>query len=77
MTEMAIEAEHFSDFGNALFFHRRAGYAAVKGKATGKQGEQIAVGRMGHVTMEADGEAAMAPPFTYNAGNVDKFAKIF
>ena len=52
-------------------------YAAVKGKATGKQGEQIPVGRMGKVTMEADGEAAMAPPFTYNAGNVDKFAKIF
>ena len=53
------------------------GYAAVKGKATGKQGEQISVGRMGKVTMEADGEAAMAPPFTYNAGNVEKFAKIF
>jgi len=53
------------------------GYAAVKGKATGKPGEQIAAGRMGKVTMEADGEAAMAAPFTYNAGNVEKFAKIF
>lgn len=52
-------------------------YAAVKGKATGKQGEQIAVGRMGKVTMEGDGEAAMSPPFTYNADNIDKFAKIF
>ena len=52
-------------------------HAAVKGQATGKEGEQIAAGRMGKVTMEKDGEAAMAPPFTYNAGNVDKFAKIF
>ncbi|WP_372527269.1 rhamnose ABC transporter substrate-binding protein [Piscinibacter sp.] len=52
-------------------------HAAVKGTATGKEGEQIPVGRMGKVTMEANGEAAMAPPFTYNAGNVEKFAKIF
>jgi rhamnose transport system substrate-binding protein len=52
-------------------------YAFVKGKATGKQGEQIAVGRMGKITLEGDGEAAMAPPFTYDASNVEKFAKIF
>jgi rhamnose transport system substrate-binding protein len=52
-------------------------YAFVKGRATGKQGEQIAVGRMGKITIEAEGEAAMAPPFTYDASNVDKFAKIF
>jgi rhamnose transport system substrate-binding protein len=52
-------------------------YAAIKGKLTGKEGEQVAVGRMGKVTIEKDGEAAMAPPFTYNAGNVEKFAKIF
>jgi rhamnose transport system substrate-binding protein len=52
-------------------------YAFVKGKATGKQGEAIAVGRMGKITIEGDGEAAMAAPFTYDASNVDKFAKIF
>lgn len=52
-------------------------YAALKGKLTGKEGEQVAVGRMGKVTIEKDGEAAMAPPFTYNASNVEKFAKIF
>lgn len=52
-------------------------YAFVKGKATGKQGEQIAAGRMGKITIEADGEAAMSPPFTYDASNVEKFAKIF
>jgi len=52
-------------------------YAFVKGKATGKQGEQIAAGRMGKITIEGDGEAAMSPPFTYDASNVEKFAKIF
>lgn len=52
-------------------------HAAVKGQVSGKAGEQIAAGRMGKVTVEANGEAAMAPPFTYNVGNVEKFAKIF
>ena len=52
-------------------------HEAVKGKVTGKEGEQIAAGRMGKVTVEGNSEAAMAPPFTYNAGNVEKFAKIF
>jgi len=52
-------------------------HAFVKGKATGKPGEQIAAGRMGKITVEADSEAAMAQPFTYDASNVDKFAKIF
>ena len=52
-------------------------HEAVKGKVTGKEGEQIAAGRMGKVTVEANSEAAMAPPFTYNASNVEKFAKIF
>jgi rhamnose transport system substrate-binding protein len=52
-------------------------HEAVKGKVSGKAGEQIAAGRMGKVTVEANSEAAMAPPFTYNAGNVEKFAKIF
>lgn len=52
-------------------------HGALKGTATGKAGEQIAAGRMGKVTVEADSEAAMSPPFTYDASNVDKFAKIF
>jgi rhamnose transport system substrate-binding protein len=52
-------------------------YAFVKGKATGKEGEQIAAGRMGKITIEANGEAAMAPPFTYDKTNVEQFAKVF
>jgi rhamnose transport system substrate-binding protein len=52
-------------------------YAFIKGKATGKEGEQIAAGRMGKITIEANGEAAMAPPFTYDKTNIDQFAKVF
>ncbi|HEX4511497.1 MAG TPA: rhamnose ABC transporter substrate-binding protein [Burkholderiaceae bacterium] len=52
-------------------------YAFVKGKATGKEGEEIAAGRMGKIKIEGDNEAAMAPPFTYDASNIDKFAKVF
>ena len=54
-----------------------ATYAAsefVKGKATPTS---VAVGRMGKIDIDANGEAALAPPFTYNKENIDKFAKIF
>jgi rhamnose transport system substrate-binding protein len=52
-------------------------YQFVKGKATGKEGEQIPAGRMGKITVEGNGEAAMALPFTFDKTNVEKFAKIF
>ncbi|WP_020654736.1 rhamnose ABC transporter substrate-binding protein [Massilia niastensis] len=57
-----------------------ATYAAaefVKGKAGTKAGAQVSVGRMGSVTLDARGEAALGPPFTYNSDNIDKFAKLF
>ncbi len=44
---------------------------------TGKAGKTISLGRMGTVTPDADGSAAMAEPFTYDASNVEKFAKFF
>ncbi|MET3432474.1 rhamnose transport system substrate-binding protein [Herbaspirillum seropedicae] len=62
------------DLGYAATY---AAYQFVKGKAQGKEGESIAVGRMGSIKLDAAGEAALAPPFTYDASNVDKFAKIF
>lgn len=52
-------------------------HAIVKLQASGKAGEQITAGRMGKITVEANGEAAMAPPFTYDKSNVDQFAKVF
>jgi rhamnose transport system substrate-binding protein len=57
-----------------------ATYAAgqfVKGKAEAKPGASVSVGRLGSVTLDANGEAALGPPYTYNAENVDKFAKLF
>ena len=60
------------------------GYAAtfaanefVKGKAEAKAGATVSVGRLGQVTLDAAGEAALGPPFTYNAANIDEFAKLF
>ncbi|MCB6183345.1 rhamnose ABC transporter substrate-binding protein [Leeia sp. TBRC 13508] len=49
----------------------------VKGKATGKAGETLNVGRMGKIKVDGNGEAAMAAPFTYDSSNVDKFSKVF
>ena len=57
-----------------------ATYAAdqfVKGKVEAKPGASVSVGRLGSVTLDANREAALGPPFTYNADNVDKFAKLF
>ena len=60
------------------------GYAAtfaaeqfITGKAQAKPGAAVSVGRLGSVTLDEKGEAALGPPFTYNAGNVEKFAKMF
>jgi rhamnose transport system substrate-binding protein len=60
------------------------GYAAtfaanefVKGAPGAKPGGTVSVGRLGSVSLNATGEAALGAPFTYNADNVEKFAKIF
>jgi rhamnose transport system substrate-binding protein len=62
------------DLGYAATF---AAHEFVTGKATAGTGANVSVGRLGAVTLDANGEAALGPPFTYNAGNVDKFAKLF
>jgi rhamnose transport system substrate-binding protein len=62
------------DLGYAATY---AAHEFVTGKAQTAPGSVIAIGRMGSITLDAKGEAALAPPFTYNAENVDKFAKIF
>jgi len=49
----------------------------AEGKATGKPGTTIHAGRMGDIKIGADGEAAMADPFTFDKSNIEKFAKIF
>jgi len=62
------------DLGYAATY---AAHQFVTGKATSGAGTSVSVGRLGSVTLDANGEAALGPPFTYNAGNVDKFAKLF
>jgi rhamnose transport system substrate-binding protein len=49
----------------------------VSGKISGKAGDRVSLGRVGNVTLDANGEAAMASPFGFDAKNVAKFAKFF
>ena len=62
------------DLGYAATF---AAHQFVAGKAQAGAGATVSVGRLGTVTLDANGDTALGPPFTYNAGNIDKFAKIF
>ncbi len=59
------------------------GYAATmlayninKGAAVG-EGAAIPMGRMGTATLDANGEAAMSDPFTYDASNIEAFKSVF
>jgi len=54
-----------------------AAHAFVKGTAKGTKGEKISLGRVGSATLDENNEAAMAEPFTYDASNVEQFAKVF
>ncbi len=58
------------DLGYAVTY---AAYAHVKGAS----GPALPAGRMGSITPDASGEAALAPPFVYNKDNVDQFSKLF
>lgn len=62
------------DLGYAATY---AAYGFVKGEPGAKAGGSINAGRMGAISLDAHGEAAMAPPFTYNKENVDQFSSIF
>lgn len=54
-----------------------AAHALVKGTAKGTPGEKISLGHVGIVTLDQNRDAVMGVPFTYDASNIDKFAKIF
>ena len=45
--------------------------------ARGNVGKAVSLGRVGQVTPDGDNSAPMAEPFTFNADNVEKFAKYF
>jgi rhamnose transport system substrate-binding protein len=38
---------------------------------------EIPMGRMGSITLDETGSAAMADPFTYDSSNIDQFKDIF
>lgn len=50
---------------------------AAHGFVKGTAGKTISLGRVGTATPDAEGSAPMAEPFTYDASNVEKFAKFF
>ncbi|MFC0201180.1 rhamnose ABC transporter substrate-binding protein [Paracoccus rhizosphaerae] len=52
-------------------------HALATDEATAEPGATIQIGRMGEVTLDENGEAAMADPFTYDASNIDEFSSIF
>jgi rhamnose transport system substrate-binding protein len=54
-----------------------AAHSLVAKQATGAPGTEVPVGRMGKLKIDANGETAMAEPFTFDKTNVDKFAKFF
>ncbi len=52
-------------------------YHLLKGEATAEPGAQIAIGRVGTITLDESNSAAMSDPFTYDASNIDQFSSIF
>lgn len=47
------------------------------GAVVAEPGATISMGRMGEVTLDENGAAAMADPFVYDASNIDDFKDIF
>lgn len=54
----------------------RIAHDLVKG-AKAEPGAKLSMGRVGTATLDANNEAAMAEPFTFDAKNIDEFAKFF
>jgi len=54
-----------------------AASAFIKGTAKGVPGEKVSLGRVGSTTLDDNLEGAMSEHFTYDASNVEQFAKIF
>jgi rhamnose transport system substrate-binding protein len=54
-----------------------AAHSVLAGKASGKPGTEVPVGRMKSLKIDPNGDAAMAEPYVFDKANVDKFAKFF
>ena len=82
-SEMAGAVESGATISFAIWNPIDLGYAATmlayninKGAAVG-DGAAIPMGRMGTATLDANGEAAMSDPFTYDKSNIAEFKSIF
>jgi rhamnose transport system substrate-binding protein len=82
-SEMAGAVESGATKSFAIWNPIDLGYAATmlayninKGAAVG-EGAAVPMGRMGTATLDANGEAAMSDPFTYDASNIAEFKSIF
>ncbi|MES2144764.1 MAG: rhamnose ABC transporter substrate-binding protein [Pseudomonadota bacterium] len=82
-SEMAGAVESGATISFAIWNPIDLGYAATmlayninKGAATG-EGAEIPMGRMGTAKLDANGEAAMSDPFTYDKSNIAEFKSIF
>jgi rhamnose transport system substrate-binding protein len=82
-SEMAGAVESGATVSFAIWNPIDLGYAATmlayninKGAATG-EGAEIPMGRMGTAKLDANGEAAMSDPFTYDKSNIAEFKSIF
>ncbi|MBR9765345.1 MAG: rhamnose ABC transporter substrate-binding protein [Rhodobacteraceae bacterium] len=52
-------------------------YHLAKGDVEAAPGAEIEIGRMGTITLDETGSAAMADPFVYDESNIDDFKSIF
>jgi rhamnose transport system substrate-binding protein len=52
-------------------------HALVAGTAKGEPGETISIGRVGQITLDDTGSAAMAAPFQFDKTNIEEFSKIY
>jgi rhamnose transport system substrate-binding protein len=49
----------------------------ITGKVAGAVGDSFDAGKMGKVTVEANGVAVMGTPFVFNKDNIEEYAAIF
>jgi rhamnose transport system substrate-binding protein len=52
-------------------------YNLAKGMATAAPGAEISMGKVGTVTLDDTNSGPMAPPFVFDASNIEEFAKIY
>lgn len=82
-SEMAGAVESGATVSFAIWNPIDLGYAAtmlsynINKGAKAEPGAQIPMGRMGTATLDANNEAAMSDPFTYDKSNIEQFKSIF